>query len=318
MHKLLVICGPTATGKTSLGILLAKKFKGEIVSADSRQVYIGMDLATGKDLPRNSKLKIQKFKIGYYLFNNIPVWLTDIVKPNQEFSAADFVGLASKVIKDIESRNKLPIVLGGTGFYIKALIDGVETLGVPPDWTLRHDLEKNSREKLFEMLSRLDSTKAASMNSSDKQNPRRLIRAIEIALIGNSSPNIPKLPNNSNNILYIGLKTNYDLLYKRVDQRIEEQIKLGAEEEIRELLKRGYTWDLPAMSAMGYGIWKPYFEKKKIREQVIKEWKYSEHDYVRRQMTWFKKDKRITWFDISEQDYFKKVEQLVKNWYNSN
>ena len=201
MNKLLVICGPTATGKTSLGILLAKKVDGEIISADSRQVYIGMDLGTGKDLPKNSEFKIQNSKIGYYLFDKIPVWMIDIVKPNQEFSAADFVGLASKVINDINSRNKLSIIVGGTGFYIKALIDGVDTLGIPPDWELRKQLGLKSTAELFEMLSRINSEKSASMNSSDKQNPRRLIRAIEVAL-KNQKSKIPYRVNKSQKYVY--------------------------------------------------------------------------------------------------------------------
>jgi len=324
MTKLLVICGPTATGKTSLGISLAKKFNGEIISADSRQVYIGMDLGTGKDIPKNSKYvypvrEVQNPKLGgFYLFDKIPVWLLDLVKPNQEFSAADFVELASKVIDDINQRNKLPIILGGTGFYIKALIDGVQTLGVPSDWQLRRDLEKLPREKLFEMLSRLDSAKAASMNSSDKLNPRRLIRAIEVSLNkSNFSHQNPashfSLPTS---VLFVGLSVDYKFLYDRIDKRIDEQVEQGAEQEIRELLKQGYTWDLPAMTAMGYGVWKPYFEKKKPREQVIEEWKYSEHAYVRRQMTWFKKDKRVIWFDVASKDWMDKVVEKVKSWYN--
>jgi tRNA dimethylallyltransferase len=326
MNKLLVICGPTATGKTALGISLAKKFNGEIVSADSRQVYIGMDLGTGKDLPVNSKFQVPstkqipnfKFQIGYYDFDLIPVWMLDIAKPNQEFSAADFVKLATEIITDITSRNKLPIVLGGTGFYLKALIDGVETLGVPPDWTLRRNLEKNTREKLFEMLSRFDSVKAASMNSSDRQNPRRLIRAIEVALKKSNF----KLQNPASHFhlptstLFIGLTANYTYLYDRVDKRIDEQVKQGAKQEIRELLKQGYTWDLPAMTAMGYGIWKPYFENKQSKEEIISKWKFSEHAYCRRQMTWFKKDKRINWFDITKQNWSNDLERLVNQWYN--
>ena len=147
MNKLLIICGPTATGKTSLGIKLARKFNGEIVSADSRQVYKGMDVATGKDLPVGSKyqvssIKYQKIRAGYYLFEGIPVWMLDVVEPNQEFSVAQYIDLGQKVMVDIWRRKKAPIVVGGTGFYIKGLIDGIETLGVEPNWELRNRLEK--------------------------------------------------------------------------------------------------------------------------------------------------------------------------------
>ncbi|TSC54145.1 MAG: tRNA isopentenyltransferase MiaA, partial [Microgenomates group bacterium LiPW_16] len=120
-----------------LGIRLAKKLNGEIVSADSRQVYIGMDIGTGKDLPVNSKLKTQNSKLGYYLIDGIPVWMVDVITPAQEFSVAQYVDLARKAIEDIWNRKKLPIMVGGTGFYIKAIVDGIETMGVPPDWELR-------------------------------------------------------------------------------------------------------------------------------------------------------------------------------------
>lgn len=324
MNKLLVICGPTATGKTSLSVSLAKKFNGELVSADSRQVYIGMDLATGKDIPVNSKYvypvrEIRNPKLGgFYLFDSVPAWMIDAVKPNQEFSVSDYVDLSSKIIEDIESRNKLPIIVGGTGFYIKALIDGVDTLGIPPDWELRKQLETKPVKELFEMLSRLNSEKSASMNSSDKQNPRRLIRAIEVSL--NKSNLTHQNPASHfalpTSCLFIGLSADYKFLYNRVDKRIEEQVKLGAEEEIKKLIDSGYTWDLPAMTAMGYGVWKPYFENKETKEQVIEKWKFSEHAYVRRQMTWFKKDVRIKWFDITKQNYQAEIEHTVNEWYN--
>lgn len=313
MDKLLIISGPTATGKTSLGVNLAKKFNGELVSADSRQVYVGMDLSTGKDLPQEAKSKE-----GHYLFDNVPVWMLDVVKPNEEFSVADYVDLASKVIDGISQRNKLPIIVGGTGFYIKALIDGIDTLGIPPDWDLRKQLSLKSIAELFEMLSRINSEKSASMNTSDKQNPRRLIRAIEVSLNkSNITPQNPafyfSLPTSC---LFIGLSADYKFLYDRVDKRIEEQVKLGAEKEINKLIEDGYTWDLPAMSAMGYGVWRPYFENKQTKEQVIEKWKFSEHAYCRRQMTWFKKDTRIKWFDITKQNYQDEIEHLVEEWYN--
>lgn len=325
MDRLLVICGPTATGKTSLGINIAKKFNGEIVSADSRQVYIGMDLGTGKDKPQlsifNYQFSIGEKQIGYYNFDSIPVWMLDIVKPNQEFSVADYIEIASKIIKDIQERNKLPIIVGGTGLYIKALIDGIETIGIPPDWELRKNLEKKSVDELFEMLSGINSQKAGLMNSSDRRNPRRLIRAIEIALgIQKSKVKIQKFNSkikNNSKILFIGLQADYKFLYGRVDKRIKEQIKLGAENEIKRLIRQGYDWKLPSMSAMGYGVWKPYFEKKENKEQIVTKWKYSEHNYIRRQMTWFKKDPRVNWFDISQKDWLGKVEELSNNWYNS-
>ena len=156
MNRLLVICGPTATGKTALAINLAKNFKGEIVSADSRQVYKGMDIGTGKDLPKfsifNFQFSIDKKQIGYFLLEEVPVWLYDVVEPDYRFNVADYVECASRVIQDIWQRKKLPILVGGTGFYIKALIDGIETLGVPPDWKLREKLSNCQIVKFIERV----------------------------------------------------------------------------------------------------------------------------------------------------------------------
>jgi len=312
MNKILVICGPTATGKTSLGINLAKMFNGEIVSADSRQVYKGMDIGTGKDI-ENGKWIMDNGKSGHWEVEGIPVWLLDVVTPTQEFSVAQYVELAQKIIEDIWQREKLPIIVGGTGFYIKGLTDGIETLGVEPNWELRNRLEKFSVQKLFEILARLDSSKAASMNASDRKNPRRLIRAIEIA---NAKTQKPAKTQKNFDTLLIGLKAPYQQLYQRIDERVDKQVKMGAEEEVKKLIKKGYQWDLPAMSAMGYGVWRPYFEGKETLGEVIKRWKFDEHSYARRQMTWFKRDKRVHWFDIVEKSWEKRVEDLVKSWYN--
>lgn len=347
MNKILVICGPTAAGKTALGTRLAKKFNGEILSADSRQVYTGMDIATGKDLPSNAKVKVKSEKLQIkikseqilkpYRFEGIPVWMLNVVRPNQEFSVAQYVELAEKVIKKILGRKKLPIIVGGTGFYIKALTGGLETLGIPPDWNLRKKLVDKKTDELFEMLARIDGEKVASLNTSDRKNPRRLIRAIEIALKNQKSPlrqgfkgqakinPFDKLRvdteqgqsiKNISDILFIGLTAPYNVLYKKVDERIGNQVEEGIK-EIRRLLGLGYGWDLPAMTAMGYGILRPYIEGREEKTQVVQQWKYKEHAYVRRQMTWFKKDQRINWFDITEKSWREKVEQLAKNWYNS-
>jgi tRNA dimethylallyltransferase len=318
MDKLLIICGPTATGKTSLGIHLAKKFNGEIVSADSRQVYRGMDIGTGKDLPVISNFQfpisnLKKLGLGCYTLEGIRVWMLDMVEPSQEFNVARYVDLAQKVIVDIWQRNKLPIIVGGTGLYIKGLIDGIETLGVQPDWELRRRLENLPAQNLFDLLSRTDPIKAASLNASDRKNPRRLIRAIEVA----SKKPIFKLNAKPFILdpLLIGLKTELKELYQRIDRRVEKRVNQGVEKEIKKLISKGYSWNLPAMSALGYQEWQDYFEGQATREEVIQKWKFDEHGYARRQLTWFKKDKRIKWFNISKPNYQNEVEKLVESWY---
>ena len=314
MNKLLVICGPTATGKTSLGLYLAKKFKGEIISADSRQVYKGMDIGTGKDIEKGKWIK-ENGKGGHWEIEGIPLWLLDVVEPNQEFNVVQYVDLAQKAIEEIKERKKLPIIVGGTGLYIKGLIDGIRTLGVKADWELRMRLENLPAENLFDLLSRIDPVKAASLNASDRRNKRRLIRAIEIASKDQPLKTKNKKKEIKAEVLIIGLKAEFKELYKRIDQRVEERVKEGAEEEVKRLIKKGYSWGLPALSALGYREWQPFFEGQATREEVIQKWKFDEHGYARRQLTWFKKDKRIKWFEMTSPGFKREVEKLAKSWY---
>ena len=366
MNKLLVICGPTATGKTKLGLQLAKKFNGEIMAADSRQVYRYMNIGTGKDVPVSSKFQIPnskqipnsqpvrqagKFQIGYYLFEKIPVWLMDIIEPNYRFSVADYKKCAEIVIEDILKRKKLPILVGGTGFYIKAITEGIETIGVEPDWQLREKLSSCQIDELQIMLRDIDPERYRGMNESDRQNPRRLIRAIEIARwkcevrsgkldkeVGSGrkkshfSHQYPASQfQHPTSILFIGLTAPNEVLYQRIDQRVDERVRGGIEEEIRGLLEKGYTWESSALgSTLAYREWQDYFRKvpsvskvsrgedelNEIKKKVIQQWKFDEHNYARRQMTWFKKDPRINWFDMTQEGWQQKVEKLVKSWYS--
>jgi tRNA dimethylallyltransferase len=320
MPSLLVICGPTASGKTNLGLVVAKKYNGEIVSADSRQVYKGMDIGTGKDLDKfsifSASWRIQssneKFDIGFYKINNVKTWLLDIVKPTYQFNVADYVICANSVIKDIWKRGKLPIVVGGTGFWIKALIQGIETINIAPDWELRRDLNNKSLQELSNHLKKIDEKRWLAMNNSDRNNPRRLISAIEVKKSNSNSPagglKIDKL-------LMIGLKTkDYKTLYTRIDQRVDKRIKDGAEKEIKKLMEK-YSWNLPSFSATGYRVWQDYFESKKTLPETIQRWKFDEHGLSRRQMTYFRKLKNMNWFDVDNNLFEKKIEKTVSQWY---
>ncbi|MBU2577644.1 tRNA (adenosine(37)-N6)-dimethylallyltransferase MiaA, partial [Patescibacteria group bacterium] len=220
MNRLLVICGPTATGKTSLGISLAKKFNGEIISADSRQVYRGMDIITGKDIPEFSNKKGQE--VGYYEINGIKIWLYDVIRPDQRFNVADYYELAWKVIKDIWDRGKLPIIVGGTGFYIKTLLERIGTMGIGPDWELRDQLSHHSIASLLDTLEKLDPERSRRMNESDRSNPRRLVRAIEVATKLKTKNLKLKTKNLKLDYLLIGLTAPNEILYKRIDQRVDE------------------------------------------------------------------------------------------------
>ncbi|HSX48876.1 MAG TPA: tRNA (adenosine(37)-N6)-dimethylallyltransferase MiaA [Candidatus Saccharimonadales bacterium] len=278
MDKLLVICGPTATGKTKLALHLAGLFNGEVISSDSRQVYKYMDIGTGKE----------GNVLGY-----------DLVLPNEEFSVFHYLQFAEKTIKEIYAQNKLPILTGGTGLYIKAVVDGIDTADIAPNLELRKSLENKTVEELFNLLTENDFEKARTMNESDRRNPRRLIRAIEVAMNKNEKSEDKK---NRYGTLFIGLSASKEKLEKRISERVDERAK-GLQEEI-DFLKNNGFWDGVAKNTIGYKDW-PDIEK----------WKQEEIKYAKRQMTWFKKEKRIKWFDVSEENFTKDVEKLIKKWY---
>lgn len=328
MRKLLIICGPTATGKTALALFLAKKFHGDILSADSRQVYKGMDIVTGKDLPIDAKRKTLAFakasasrqngKISYWeARSGVRIWLVDLVEPAESFSVSQWVRAAQKVIRNLWKGKKLPIVVGATGFYIKALLDGIETIDVPPNEKLRKKLRNRKTEELLEMLRKVDYQRVTSLNESDRKNPRRLIRAIEVAFWQKRH----KLPNRKKlkaDILMVGLTAPRDILYKRIDERVEERLKQGALDEVGKLLARRISWDNESMTGTGYRQLKPYFNGRITLNEAIERWKIAEHQDIKKQMTWFKKDKGIRWFDITKSNWRTDVEKLVGNWYTRN
>jgi len=264
MIKILIICGPTATGKTALAAKLANKFDGELISADSRQVYKGMDIVTGKDRPRGVKIH------GL-----------DLIQPDQEFSVAHFVKFARTLINQIAKRQKLPIIVGGTGLYLDSLVKPPATLAIKPDWRLRKELEKKTIKQLQQRLKKLNQARFNSMNHSDQLNPRRLIRAIEVAkdLQG------PTLQADRYDCLWVGLKTDKTTLDQRIAERVKSRVKAGAIKEWQKL-KVKYPVNLPSMSGIGY---------RQLPDPDS--WARAEQQYARRQFTWFKENKQIKWFD---------------------
>lgn len=300
MNKLLVICGPTATGKTSLAIKLAKKFNGEIISADSRQVYKGMDIGTGKEWGKDIK-----------------IWGYDLVDPKHEFSVSQYLKFACKIIRDVKKRKHLPILVGGTGLYIKGVIDGIPTVLVPQNKPLRESLREKRVNELFEILSNLDSLKSGSMNNSDKNNPRRLIRAIEVSQFNITHGQLPthRCIDPQTNLLFVGLMASSRFLHERINQRVDERVTGGMKNEMRTLLRNGVNWESQSMFSLGYRQYRDFFEGAVDEKTVIFEWKKEERKYSKRQMTWFKKDERVNWFDITQKEYPENVEILIKKWY---
>lgn len=349
MNKLLFIVGPTATGKTDLAISFAKKLDGELVSADSRQVFRGMDIGTGKDLTSKETIDRLQLKVKFrqkqyslvpYRFHNVPLWMVDVANPDEDFSISHYHALATRVIADIYKAKKTAIVVGGTGLYIKSLRLQLNQINIPPNKDLRKKLDKLTIEELQASLKKIGAEKFSQMNHSDQFNPRRLIRAIEMVMYkkehkGYSSSDSGEVPEESrsyqkntkdssrfanalsnNNTLLMGLSTSRQELFRRIDQRVEKRVQQGIITEIENLVQAGYSLDLPAMSATGYRVWKEYFSGKKTQAETITLWKKEEHDYAKRQMTWFKKEPGINWFDISQPAFKSHISQSVEKWYN--
>jgi len=288
--KLIVILGPTASGKSGLAVKLAKKFNGEIISADSRQVYKGMDIGTGKVTKKEME------GIFHYLL--------DVVSPKRRFTVFQYRKLAINAINKILKKGKIPVLCGGTGFYIQAVVDGILIPEVPPDWKLRKKLEKKSLKELFFQLKKLDPKRAKKI---DKKNPRRLIRALEV-IIKTKKP-IPALKKKPlpYPVLMLGIKKDFQTLKKLIKGRLLKRLKKGMIAEVKRLKKSGVSWKRLEDFGLEYR-WITKFLQKKISFLEMKEelQKDIEH-FAKRQMNWFKRDQKIRWVKN-----YKEAEKLVK------
>lgn len=318
--RVVVICGSTATGKTKLAVSLAHHFDGEIVNADSRQMYAGLTVISGKDtepgrVPVDQQTRIfrgQKFPLVTYAINAVPIWLYDITQAGNALSVSHFVSLASWVIEDIVRRGKLPILVGGTGFYLSSLLGTVGTLHVPQNKRLREELGKMTRASLQQMLATGDIARWQHMNVSDRNNPRRLIRAIEVAEWKKShKPRVTK------QIVYdafwAGLSLTDKELSQRIRDRVDKRYASGALQEARSLQNLGH--DLPAMSAIGLPILIRENNGEISHEEARSLWIRSELQYAKRQKTWFEPRKEIRWYDALDSSLDTTVEKDVRQWY---
>ena len=320
MKKLLVIVGPTGTGKTNLALKLAEEFGGEIISADSRQVYKGMDIGTGKEIS-SPKIKIKKSN-GAWVVNDVPIYLYDLIEPNKNFSVVEYQQLAYKKIHEIHEKNKslrdlpssevkLPILVGGTGLYVRAVVQGLKVPGVAPDKRLRRKLEKRPLGSLLEELEKVDQKAYMKI---DKSNPRRIIRALEVYYkTGKTISSLQKKYQPDFEILQIGLTAPREVLYQKADSRIDSWFNIGFVEEVESLLKK-YPEDLPSMSSLGYRQISSYLKKCISLEEAIRRIKFDHHGFIRRQVTWFKKEPDIHWFDVSGTGFEKEVIAVTKQW----
>ena len=294
LKKIIVILGPTASGKTDVSIKLAKKFNGEIISADSRQVYKGMDIGTGKV----TKKEMQ----------GIPHYLLDVASPKRRFTVVQFQKLAIKATKKIYKKDKLPFLVGGSGFYIQTITDEIIIPEVKPDWKLRKELEKKSVQDLFKMLKNLDLKRAKTI---EKENKRRLIRALEIVIKTKKPvPSLKRKPAQFD-FLMLGIKKSPEELKKLIKKRLLKRFERGMIAEVKKLKKSGLSWKRLEEFGLEYRYIALYLQKKiSYQEMVGKLQKEIEH-FAKRQITWFKRDKRVEWVKN-----YQETERLVKNFLN--
>ncbi len=298
-----VIYGPTATGKTALALNLAKKFNGELVSADSRQVYKRLDIGTGKVSLEN---QVNKHR-GYWEVDGVRINGFDLAEPGKNFDVAQYLSYATPQIARIKKEKKLPIIVGGTGFYIKALIGGIDTIGVTSDPELRVSLEKLTREELFNKLQNINPGRANSMNNSDRLNPRRVMRAIEI-FMNNKSKNIIK-KNIEDNYLFLGLIANNDFIYEKSDRWLDTRLNTGLVNEVKELIKSGVDKVWLKNLGLEYRWLTLYLEGEMSFDQSLLRLKGDTHSFIRRQKTWFKQFPNITLYNVEEKNYQQKIEK---------
>jgi len=293
MQKILVILGPTAVGKSDLAVALAKRFRGEIISADSRQVYQGLNLGTGK---------ITKVEM-----KGIPHYLLDVVSPKKQFTAAEYKTLAENKIENILKRNKLPVIVGGTPFYIQAIVDNITFPEVMPNLKLRKKLSKLSTAKLYEMLKKIDPARAKTIEA---KNPRRLIRAIEITKALGKVPTLR--PKSKYNSLLIGLALPDKKLKERIYERLLARIKKGMILEAKRLHEQGLSYKRMEELGLEYRYLALYLQKKLAKQEMVEKLSRAIWDFVRRQKGWWKRDKRIKWFDVPKKNNLNKIEKTVK------
>ncbi|OGZ18063.1 MAG: tRNA (adenosine(37)-N6)-dimethylallyltransferase MiaA [Candidatus Nealsonbacteria bacterium RBG_13_37_56] len=278
INKLIVIVGPTASGKTDLSVKLAKKFRGEIISADSRQIYKGMDIGTGKVTKKEMK------GIAHHLLN--------VVSPKTRFNVVKYKKLALRAIEKIQKKNKLPILVGGTGFYIQAVIDGIIIPPIKPDWKLRKKLEKKTNQELFKMLKKLDPNRAETI---EKDNPRRLIRALEIVIKSKKTiPELKKQPIKAD-VLMLGIKKDQKDLKELIRKRLLKRLKQGMMAEVKKLHRSGISWKRLEEFGLEYKYIAFFLQGELTKQEMIEKLQKEIEHYAKRQMTWFKRDPRIVW-----------------------
>jgi tRNA dimethylallyltransferase len=301
MSQVLAIVGPTASGKTTLSILLAEKLHSEIISADSRQIYKFLNIGTAKPTPEDLR--------------RIPHHFIDVLDPDQEYNAAEYGQQARSKIEELLKRGIQPIIVGGSGLYIRAIIDGFFQ-GPGKDSEIRESLEQESQkygaEMLFEKLKRIDPVSAAKMDASKV---RRVIRALEVYYT--TGKQISDLHSSQETrapfeVLQYALEWERKTLYERINHRIDEMIENGLVEEVRELKTRGYLSGMNALNTVGYKETFDFIEGKLTKEEMVRLIKQNSRHFAKRQLTWFRADKRIRWISVNERTNWNEITEMIQ------
>jgi tRNA dimethylallyltransferase len=301
-HKIPVVAilGPTAIGKTALGIALAEAFNGEIVSVDSRQFYRHMEIGTAKPTTE------ERARARHHLI--------DIADPDDTVGLARFLRLARAAIEEIAGRSRLPLVVGGTGQYARALFEGWQVPEIPPDAALRASLERQAQDDPQQLWNRLMELDPEAAEFIHPNNFRRVIRALEVSLTsGRPFTELRRHLAPPYRVLKLGLTMERQRLYARADARVDAMVATGLVDEVADLLARGYGWELPSMSSLGYLQFRPYFEGEATLDEAIERIKLDTHDFIRRQYTWFHPTAPdITWLDMEHPDVEARAIRLVE------
>lgn len=287
LPNLIVVLGPTASGKSSLGIALAQEWLGEIVSADSRQVYRGLDIGTAKVTPAERALA--------------PHHLLDMVDPQEVYTVSHFQRDAIEAISTILARGNLPLLVGGSPHYIQAVVDHFDIPHIPPQLELRAQLESRPLADLLAQLENLDPQSAATI---DRKNPRRVIRALEVCIVsGKPFSQQRGVSDPLYRSLLLGLNWPREVLYRRIDMRVDERMQQGMIQEVRNLLVQGISHERLEALGLEYRFISLWLQDNFSSEsEMVQRLKYAIHDFTRRQLTWFRRDKRIVWLDGIEGD----------------
>lgn len=322
MYQVLVICGPTATGKTALAEEIAQIYSGQCIVSDSRHIYQGLPILTGKDISFSTPVQEKVIQLSEenesrtivpYQDRNTLWWLYNLVPLTESISASVYGRIARNVLTHLHAQDVTPIMVGGSGHYITATLDSFATETIPPNRQVREQWQDASLLALQQELQRLAPSVWVALNASDKANPRRLLRKIEIIVSG-GNPLGRSSTTNAYNVLYIGLFCPDDLLRQRISRRVDARLEAGVIEEVKALREEGIDPTAPGLAAIGWKEVSAMLDHQVSLPQAREVWITREYQYAKRQLTYFRRDARIHWIDITSSSWQSQADGIVASW----